>query len=298
MQDPYLRQSFPEDILVDRAAVSSKKKSNLNHYHYFYELYLFLGEEMEYFIENKVYTIRNHDIVLIDKLLMHRTLYSSSSVGERILVLFNPDILHGIPDTAIREKVAALFNERILVCSQDRLANTIKDKFLMLYEGFRLGTSPVQSLKNQYALLELLLSLTELSPRPSELSNLSLRHPKEKRVYEIIAYINENYENVITLDILSKRFFVDRHYLCHIFKEVTGVTVVNMINARRLSEAERLLRYSTSPITDICHAIGFSSMSYFISLFRKAYECSPSQFRKKMHSRTSPPTTQEETAEI
>ncbi len=94
-------------------------------------------------------------------------------------------------------------------------------------------------------------------------------------------YINLNYQNKITLEELSKTFFVSKYYLCRTFKEVTGLNIMDFINEKRLAEAEKLLRYSRLNITEISEKVWFSSVNYFIELFKNKYKYTRRAFQNK-----------------
>ena len=66
------------------------------HYHSFYELYFFFGDRMRYFLENRIYCLKRHDVVAVDMLTYHKTNYSLSKDPDRINVSFSPEILNHI----------------------------------------------------------------------------------------------------------------------------------------------------------------------------------------------------------
>ena len=281
MQSPYLNSSFNEDIIVNKTAISQNSSTKGNHYHNFYEIYFFNGNNMKYFIDNDVYEIEDNNIVLIDKLSLHRTLYSKSSKGERYLVLINPNIFTFFNTVEIKNQIELLFQNKIISFSSGMSLQYTAECFNRLLFN---ELSPDSHWKRERSFLiitELLLSFLDLPPKSFEYDKDRIKNPKEKHVYNIINYLNDNYQNNVSLDELSSQFYIDKHYLCHIFKETTGVTVTGFLNTKRLSEAERMIRYTTLKITEICRNMGFNSMSYFIKLFKEHYGCSPSEFRKQ-----------------
>lgn len=283
MGNIHLNRDFSQDIIVDRCNVSQNSTTKWNHYHNFYELYFFNGNKMQYFIDNDVYEIEKNEIVLVDKLLLHRTLYAAQSRGQRTLVLINPNVFSLFCNALLKEKIESLFKNKTIYFNNKLSLNFVCDALDRLVYCFSLQESAWKKEKMLFILSEILLTLLELTPKCFEYEKNKLRTPKEKHVYDIISYLTNNYAQNISLETLSHKFFIDKHYICHLFKQTTGLTVIGFLNAKRLCEAERMLLYTNLNITQICHNIGFNSTSYFIKLFKSHYNCSPTQFRACLH---------------
>ena len=69
-------------------------------------------------------------------------------------------------------------------------------------------------------------------------------------------------------------------YLCRVFKEELNITPTEYLNTIRLREASKYLVYSNDQILDISLKCGFNTLSHFYHEFRKAYKCTPLQYRK------------------
>ena len=83
------------------------------------------------------------------------------------------------------------------------------------------------------------------------------------------------------------RFFeksVGKIMFCHTFHEKTGMTLSGYVLEKRLSKAESMLRKGVRPVGEIALALGFSSVSYFCSVFNKKYGMSPLAYRKSAAS--------------
>jgi len=65
------------------------------------------------------------------------------------------------------------------------------------------------------------------------------------------------------------------------FKEVFSETPHRYLQRRRIERAMYLLRTSDSSVTDICMAVGFSSLGSFSRTFSEIVGESPSKFRKR-----------------
>ena len=288
MHDPFILKTFNEYLLVDKVKEVSKLPKRWDHYHDFYEIYFSLGNEMNYFIDNEVYTIDKDDIVFIQPYLFHGTLYTPGTERSRILILFHPKILQqiGIFDTnGLSEKIKELFMTKKKVSfKSNKSKELLRNAVIHLYNISQSINASFKEVKMQCALIELFVTILDLASDESYENSTPMLSPKEKLVYNVIRYINENYTLDLTLEGICKELYISKYHLCHAFKDVTGATVIQFINKKRLSEAERLLRYSTLNITAICHEVGFNNVGYFINLFSKNYQCTPNTFRKQLQN--------------
>lgn len=100
-------------------------------------------------------------------------------------------------------------------------------------------------------------------------------------VLDTIEYINNNFSEKLPLDDLAARVGFSRYHFSRIFKENTGVTIVEHINARRCDSAAFLLRETQKPISEIGVECGFENPSYFAKSFQSTFGILPSEYRKK-----------------
>lgn len=68
--------------------------------------------------------------------------------------------------------------------------------------------------------------------------------------------------------------------LSRLFKQYTGRTIVSYVNEKKMIYAKRLLRTTNLKTLQIAEEIGFSSLSSFNHLFKKAYKLTPIEYRR------------------
>lgn len=129
------------------------------------------------------------------------------------------------------------------------------------------------------ALVQLLLVIMRLNPTQTEYAP-HYKNSTHRIVDESIGYINNNFHNEITLESMSKMFFVTPPYFSKIFKESTGLTFVEYLNNVRIKEAQKLLATTKLSINEICERTGFNSNTHFCRIFKKLAGTSPSAYRK------------------
>ena len=95
----------------------------------------------------------------------------------------------------------------------------------------------------------------------------------------ILQYLNDNHTNIAVAD-LCKHFGRSKSHISHMFKSKCGMSVREYCNNLKLEDAKRFIQTTDFSIMEIAYEIGFSDVSYFISLFKKKYGLTPLQYKK------------------
>ena len=106
----------------------------------------------------------------------------------------------------------------------------------------------------------------------------SVSEGKDARMNEIINYMQTNYMTV-TLDELSKCFFLSKPYLSKYIKEQTGLTFGENVKKIRMKKAKTLLKNGNMKVESIAEAVGYQNVEHFNRLFKKQYGMTPVQYR-------------------
>ncbi len=101
-----------------------------------------------------------------------------------------------------------------------------------------------------------------------------------RRVQQVVEYIDQHYAEPITLDALSQQLFVSKYYLSRIFTRTAGCTLLEYVQYRRVSNAQRYLVGTSRNILDICHDCGFNNLGHFYRTFSKFTGTSPQEYRR------------------
>ena len=86
---------------------------------------------------------------------------------------------------------------------------------------------------------------------------------------EAIHFLEDNYAKKIGIDDLAQRMGYGRTRLFHLFKQHTGLTPNEYLVRYRIKRAKELVSNSSMPLSKIARSTGFSSESYFRSVFLK-----------------------------
>ena len=100
-------------------------------------------------------------------------------------------------------------------------------------------------------------------------------------VKTVIDYIDDKYYDInISLKTMSNLIGVNAAYLGRLFKHETGGYFSDYLNGKRISEASRLLQSTYMKANDVSKKVGFSSISYFYTIFKKITGQNPGEIRK------------------
>lgn len=152
------------------------------------------------------------------------------------------------------------------------------------------GLSPhlVHSISSKYAIeVEKLISyhnVTQLTNRivmeyTESVSKFSLTG-YSPLVKKAIRYIRNNLTEPICLLDISEELNVSESHLARIFKKEMGQTVTAFIQESKIGECLELVKSGSYSMTDIAFMFGFSSSSYFSSVFNKVMGISPRKYHK------------------
>ena len=100
-----------------------------------------------------------------------------------------------------------------------------------------------------------------------------------KTVNRVILFIHDRVKSPITVEDIAKEFNISTSHLSRIFREHTGITLVEYINIRKVEDSQYSLRCTEKKIADISGLYHFCNQSYFTRVFKKYTGQTPGMFR-------------------
>lgn len=95
-----------------------------------------------------------------------------------------------------------------------------------------------------------------------------------------LKYLEENYQQKVTLESISKEVNLSRFYFSRLFQKTTGMNFNNYLTRIRVQKAEALIRNSREAIVDIAYDTGFSSVRTFNRSFKSVTGRAPCNLRR------------------
>ena len=94
--------------------------------------------------------------------------------------------------------------------------------------------------------------------------------------------LDRHYSKNLTASFFAQQLNITPHHLNLIAKEITGKTASEVIRARSILEAKRLLTFTDKTVTEIAFDLNYSDSSYFARTFKAEAKVSPIAFKTEM----------------
>ena len=228
------------------------------HVHGCHEIYLNVSGDVSFFHENTVYDIEPYDMIVSYPGDVHYCIYHSSCThGHYCLWLKNDAVGEFLARRRIRGHV--------------RLSSADKERLPRLLQ--RITDADADPFLRAAAMMEL-LSLPDVDKAEGKSALPPL-------VCRMLEYIDQHLITVSGSAELAQAFFVSTATVNRIFRTHVGLSAARLIEAKRLSYAEQLLRRDVS-VTGACYQSGFSDCSRFIAAFRRKFGQTPLKYKQDL----------------
>lgn len=113
------------------------------------------------------------------------------------------------------------------------------------------------------------------------LRKLKAQRPKSDNdiIKEIKLYIDENYNESLSLESVSEKFFISKYQLSRLFKKDIGINYWDYVIKVRMEKASMLIVNSGKKIYEIAETVGYEDISYFSTNFKKYFGKSPKEYK-------------------
>ncbi|MBT4868557.1 MAG: helix-turn-helix transcriptional regulator [Polaribacter sp.] len=272
--------NFGSSILVKKHTEFLKEIKAFWHFHPEIELVYVNKGKGKTHIGNHLSYFNNSQLLLIGANLPHNGFTDRLTTnGSETLVQFKPEFLGDtffeIPEMKPIHILFEKAKKGIVFGVKTKQKLGIKIEKLTEKKGF----------KQVLILLEILHTLSKSEDYTilnADGFAFEAQPQNNNKIDEIFKYINENFNQHISLDEIAGLVSMTVPAFCRFFKKSTGKTFTKLVNEYRVVHATKLLSESQSSITDICFECGFNNFSHFNKLFKEFTGKSASKYRNEM----------------
>jgi two-component system, response regulator YesN len=113
------------------------------------------------------------------------------------------------------------------------------------------------------------------------------KYQKEKNsMQKIEEYLQQHYQEDITLQEMAERFFLSREYISRKFKQEYRETITDYLTNIRMDKAKKLLENPFLKIYEIAYGVGFQNEKYFSKVFKKHEGLTPNEYRQTLSAKS------------
>jgi AraC family transcriptional regulator len=103
----------------------------------------------------------------------------------------------------------------------------------------------------------------------------------QRRIREVQLFLAANLDRDVDLQAIAHEASLSPYYFTRQFTAYVGVPPYRYLIALRIDRARQLLADTELSVTQICHRVGFNSLSHFTTTFRQHTGVSPSAYRRR-----------------
>lgn len=266
-----------EDSLEILNATSNELPKGLiynPHTHHNPEIILILNGISNQWVNGQLYTATKGDIILLNPGTIHSEVSISDTPVHILSCALDHLYLTGLEDNhLIAPDLAPIIHcEEYFQRIQDLFSEMTSDIFK--HNPYRYEIARVNVIKLLYYIHHILASSLSSEQKPPVKANSQL-------TTQIRDYIDTHYSEAISLDSLSKQFYISSYHIVHQVKKDIGISPISYLINRRLGEAQRYLLFSDKPFHEISTCVGYTNYEYFFRLFTKRIGLTPTEYRNQ-----------------
>lgn len=248
------------------------------HHHDFYEIYFFLSGNVSYNIESRNYLLTPGDLLVISPEELHQPIFGAEQQNyERIVVWLNKSFLEqfNLSDQEVTWCFDASRPGHTNLLRPDGVTRELMNYLLMQLQQEAESENYGSELYSMACIAQLLVLINRLAQREGQVSDSRVN--ADSVVYRVLGYINEHYNEDLSLDYLANKFFISKYHLSREFGRLVGTSVYRYIIQKRLVMAKQMMS-SGMPTSTVYQHCGFGDYSNFYRAFKAEYQISPREF--------------------
>ena len=279
-----LNREFP--FLVKLFHYTSRRHTRGATWHERLELFLPLDGPTRFRMGDREVPLAPGDLLVVDHCRLHHVVDFPGFDTRAIVISFLPEFVYSLgspshdytfllPFYAQREKQPHLLSHG------DPAAEPVYAALTSLLERYFAEDAP--GLRQAGCKAFFLMLLYQLALHCSACDVMKWEFVREQqralRMKPLFEHITRHYATRLNVADAARLVHMSPSQLMKTFKKVAGMTLVVYLNHVRLSNAARMLKETAKSVAEIACEAGFADQSYFDKQFRRAFGCTPKQFR-------------------
>ena len=235
------------------------------HFHSHIELVYVMNGEIEVTINNETRRLSKGSAAVSSSYDVH---HYCTPENSQVYILLIPLDSVALIDNIMRGKT---FSSPFMVSNPDTPAFEEAIKWLSHFDDTYASLTATGYL---YVVLGILVARLGLSERRYEGGSTQL-------IRNILIYMDENYLEDISVDIVAHKFGYNKSYMSRFFNSHLGFGFSHYLNTLRSRHAARLIRMTDKSLDEILYLSGFGSVRTFNRSFKDFYNMAPTEYKRR-----------------
>jgi len=248
------------------------------HLHDGYEIYYLIQGDVQYFVERTNYPLISGDIVITNSEEIHKPSFLTTHLYERICIEFDPKYFEHFNTSSFNLFSCFIHRENGKKNKLPRDASLSKNIYrqLKIIEELYTQRSDGYEILIKNCVIDILVKINRSFQKTDTICD-SFDAPIN--LQQVLDYIHHHLEHDLSLEFLEKKYFINRFYLCKLFKKHTGNSLHHYIIYKRMSLAKKLIleNKSFNEVSELC---GYQNYSNFVRIFKQTVGSTPSNYKK------------------
>ena len=270
---------FPPSITMKKHQISEVFGGY--HHHDLYEILYIVSGKVLYSVEDKKYELQGGDMILISPTTLHQLNKIIDDTSQRIVLNFTENYINSFStrNTNLLKVFELIEKQGIHKISLDKSYRKIIEDNLESMAKLTLSKEYGADLSYNLRFMQTMLIINHFYMNSIEEAQhfLPIVNPT---ISKIIDYVNNNIHNKITIKEIANHLALSASRLSHLFKEATGISILQYIIKKRLINAKELIRKGES-LTNVSITCGFQDYTSFFRTFKKEYGITPKSYAKQ-----------------
>ena len=248
------------------------------HRHDYYEIYFFLEGNLSYQIGKNHYPLSYGDVCLVPPGVFHKPEFKDYELPYRRIVLWlSPDYFERLRAQYPDIYYSFEYSDRISChhySTDFSAAQILFNKMIeIIEENQRIAAFHVPII--DCYITSFMLSLNRIVYQREQPAT-SAAQPN--LFTNICDYMNEHLDEDLSLDALSRHFYVSKYHISHVFKDNMGISTHQYVLKKRLHASKSAILSGTA-LQEVATAYGFKDYTSFFRAFKKEFGAPPKEFR-------------------
>ncbi len=271
---------FPVNVSIE-SIQAYEQGSFLWHWHPEIELTWIMSGSIEYHINNQSYILTEGEGLFGNSKTLHSGYMKDNQECTYLSITFHPRFLYGYENSILQTKYIDFItsNDAWSSLKLEKDVSWHQEMIQSMKEIYHLSLNKPNDyeLRVHMILMQIWQHLYQYFSSLPEKDRQPQRHLQ--RLRDIISFIQENYDQEISLDDVAAHINICKSECCRFFKKHMNMTIFEYILFLRIQNSLPLLKQGES-ITKTANQVGFASPAYFGQIFRRYMKCTPREYRE------------------